>query len=169
MSIENIIILAIAIVLAFIVIRFLTKILAKLIAVAIVIALIIFALFYWNGGILTMGQDQFIIYDLEEKYCGEEMDTVKCNCIVQPLKADIESKYSQDDLSELVGNRKESLEILMNSIRENSQTIKECLKENNSGDAWQEFKDDLKDSWFNRKLKEWIEKEEEEQDGKVTI
>jgi hypothetical protein len=163
MSTENIIILAIAIVLAFVVIRFLTKILAKLIAIAIVIALIVFVLFYWNGGILSMGKDQFIIYDLEEKYCEEEMDTTKCNCIVLPLKADIENQYTAEELAALEGNRKESLEILMNSIRDNSSNIKECLRENNDGKAWKEFTDDLKGSWLNRQVEKWFGDDEEEE------
>ncbi len=162
MSTENIITLAIVIVIAFIVIRFLTRILAKLIAIAIIAAIIIFALFYWNGGILSLGKDKFIIYDLEEKYCVEKMDTVKCNCIILPLKEDIEAQYSQEELARLRGNRKESLEILMNSIRDNKEEIKHCLEENNSGKAWQEFIDELKDSWINRKFRELLDNGEEE-------
>lgn len=162
MTLENIIILAVLILLAFVVIRFLTKILAKLIAFAIVAALIIYVLFYWNGGLINIGKDTFIIYDLEEKYCEEKMDTVKCNCIIQPLKEDIESKYTAEELDEIKNDRSESLEILMNSIRENQESIKECLQENKSGNAWNEFLDDLKSSWLNRKLKELWNKREKE-------
>lgn len=161
MTLENIIILAVLIVLAFIIIRFLTKILAKLIAFAVVAALIIYVLFYWNGGILNLGKNEFIIYDLEQKYCVEKYDTVKCDCIIQPLKDDIESKYTAEELEALKGKQKESLNILMNSYRENQESIHECLKENNSGDAWKEIIEDLKSSWLNRKLKELLEKGEE--------
>ncbi len=161
MSVENIIILVVVVLIAFIIIRFLTKILAKLIAIAIVAALIIYVLFYWNGGILNLGKNEFIIYDLEQKYCVEKYDTVKCDCIIKPLLEDIESKYTTKELDALKGKQKESLDILMNSYRENQESIHECLKENNSGDAWKEIIEDLKSSWLNRKLRELLEKGEE--------
>jgi hypothetical protein len=162
MSLENILILAVLIVLAIVLIRFLTKILVKLVVFAVVAALIVYVLFYWNGGLINIGKDTFILYDLEEKYCQEKMDTVKCECIIQPLIEDIESKYSTEELDEIKKDRGKSVEILMNSIRENQESIKECLQENKSGNAWEEFLEDLKSSWLNRKLKELWEKGEEE-------
>ena len=69
MTIENILILAGLIILAFILIRFLTKFLVKLLVFGIVAALIVYVLFYWNGGILNLGKKDFIIYELEQKYC----------------------------------------------------------------------------------------------------
>ena len=61
MEIENIIILGVVIVLAVIVIKFVTKFLAKLIAFLIVAGLIFYALFYWDGGILSLGNEDFIV------------------------------------------------------------------------------------------------------------
>jgi len=162
MSIENILILAVLIVLVFVIIRFLTKILARLIAIAAVAALVIYVLFYWNGGLANLGKDQFILYDLEEKYCAEPMDTIKCECIIQPLKTDIEAKYSPEELYELRSNRKKSLDIIMDSYRENQKIINNCLKESNAGFSWKEFLDEIKSSWFNRKVDEVIEKGKEE-------
>ena len=162
MTIENILILAGLIILAFILIRFLTKFLVKLLVFGIVAALIVYVLFYWNGGILNLGKKDFIIYELEQKYCYEKMDTVKCDCIILPLKEDIESKYSPEELKLATQNRQEALDILMTSIRGNQESIRACLKEHNSGNAWKEFLDDLKDSWVSRKLRELVEKEEAE-------
>lgn len=161
MTIENILILAGLIILAFILIRFLTKFLVKLLVFGIVAALIVYVLFYWNGGILNLGKKDFIIYELEQKYCYEKMDTVKCDCIILPLKEDIESKYSPEELKLATQNRQEALDILMTSIRGNQESIRACLKENNAGNAWKEFLDDLKDSWVSRKFRELVEKEEE--------
>lgn len=162
MSLENILILVALIVLAIIIIRFLTKILVKLVVFAVIAALILYVLFYWNGGLINIGQNNFILYDLEERYCGENIDTVKCDCIIQPLIEDIESKYTSEELDEIKKDRGKSVEILMNSIRENQESIKECLQENKSGKAWEEFLEDLKSSWLNRKFKELWEKGEEE-------
>ena len=162
MSIENILILAVLIVLAFILIRFLTKVVVKLLIFAIIVALIAYVLFYWNGGIINLGKHEFIIYELEQKYCYEKMDTVKCDCIILPLKEDIESKYSAEELDMATQNRQEAIDILMTSIRENQDQIRACLKENNAGHAWKEFIEDLKDSWVSRKFRELWEKGEEE-------
>lgn len=162
MSVENILILAVLVVLVFIIIRFLTKILAKLIAIAAVAALIIYVLFYWNGGLANLGKDQFILYDLEEKYCSDPVDTVKCECIIQPLKTDIEANYTAEELFELRSNRKKSLDILMDSYRENQEIINNCLKEKNAGSSWKEFLEEIKSSWFKRKVDEVVEKGKEE-------
>lgn len=160
MSPENILILVFLVIAAFIAVRFLTRILAKFIAFAIVVALIIYLLFYWKGGVLNIGQDQFILYELEQKYCVENGDSIKCHCIIQPLIADIESKYSPEEIEKLTESRQESLEALINSIRDNQESIKECLQENNSGSTWKDFQDDLRSSWFNKKLKELIGEKE---------
>lgn len=162
MSIENILIIAVAIIVSVIIIRFVTKVLAKLIAIAIVCFALYYVLFQWNDGIVNLGKNQFIVYDLEEKYCNDEEDLVKCNCIILPLKADIESKYSVEELRIINKNRVEALKIFYQSIEENSQSIKACLDENNSGSAWKEFKEDLKSSWIKKKINELLGNEQEE-------
>ncbi|MCF8381791.1 MAG: hypothetical protein K9H49_19620 [Bacteroidales bacterium] len=162
MTIENILIIAVAIIVSVIIIRFVTKVLAKLIAIAIVVIALYYILFQWNGGLLNLGKNQFIVYDLEEKYCHDEEDLVKCNCIILPLKADIESKYTPEELETLNKDRMEALKIFYKSIEENSQSIKACLEENNSGSAWKEFMEDIKSSPLKKKLNELMGKEEEE-------
>lgn len=161
MSIENIITIAMAVIVSVVIIRFVTKILAKLIAIAIVGFALFYVLFQWNGGLLNLGKDKFIIYDLEQKYCVDKMDPVKCNCIVLPLKADIESKYTAEELEKIIDDRVAALKILYQSIEKNRKSIKACLDENNSGGAWKEFIEDIKSSWLKKKLNELLGKEEE--------
>ena len=161
MSIENIIIIAMAIIVSVVIIRFVTKVLAKLIAIAIVGFALFYVLFQWNGGLLNLGKDKFIIYDLEQKYCVDKMDSVKCNCIVLPLKADIESKYKAEELEKINEDRVAALKVFYQSIEENRESIKACLDENNSGGAWKEFIDDIKSFWPKKKLNELLGKEDE--------
>lgn len=158
MNIESIIVLVIGIILAIVILRFITKILAKIIAFMIVAGFVIVVLFYWNGGLVNLGKENFILYELQKKYCIEKQDTIKCECIIEPLIADIESKYSENEIEELKENRLKSVQIIIQSIEDNRKQIKNCLEEKDSDHGWEDFIQDLKSLKLEKKVKGIIDK-----------
>ncbi len=167
MEIENIIILGVVIVLAVIVIKFVTKFLAKLIAFLIVAGLIFYALFYWDGGILSLGNEDFMLYELRQKYCIEEEDKTKCDCLIQPLIDDVESKYSPEEIQRFRRNKIKSINIITSSIRSKRVEIRQCFKENKSDKSLEENLEEIKNKMLRKKLKDLLEEEEEQpEEGK---
>lgn len=162
MDIENIIILGVVIVLAVIIIRFVTKILAKIVAFLIMTAVILYALFYWDGGIIALGNEDFMLYELEKKYCEEKKDTVKCECLVRPLIDDIESRYSAEEIQKFRKNKIKSINIITGSFTENYESIRQCFKENKSEDSFRENLKEFFKEFRNRKAREKMEEMLEE-------
>ena len=157
MSLQSIIIIIIGIILAIIIIKFITKVLAKIIAVLLVVAAIGYLLFFWNEGLVNLGKKDFILYKLEDRYCTEGKNEIKCECIIMPLKRDIESKYTPEDIEELKEDRMKSMEVILESFEENTKEIKDCLKENNAMQFWDDFVEDLKKLELGKKFKELFE------------
>jgi len=159
MSLQSIIIIIIiiGIILAIIILKFITKILAKIIAVLLVVAAIGYLLFFWNGGLVNLGKKDFILYKLEDRYCTEGKNEIKCECIIMPLKRDIESKYTPEEIEELKEDRMKSMEVILKSFEENREEIKDCLKENDAMQFWDDFVEDLKKLELGKKFKELFE------------
>ena len=74
-----------------------------------------------------------------------------------PLKRDIESKYTPEDIEELKEDRMKSMEVILESFEENTKEIKDCLKENNAMQFWDDFVEDLKKLELGKKFKELFE------------
>ena len=157
MPLEDIIILAIAIVVVFLIIRFITRIFFKLIGVLIVIAFAVYLLFFWRGGLLDIGNENFILNELKAKYCTEQPRSAKCECIIEPIYQDIRQKYTEKEIEELQKHKAKSMAVILNSARKKREEIRICLKESNSENQWDEFVDDLKDSDVKQKFKDKIE------------
>lgn len=160
MEIENIIILGIVIVVAFLVIRFVTKVLAKVIAFLIVAAVVVYFLFYWDGGFISIGKKEFILYELEEKYCSEDGDNIKCECMIKPLLEDIRSKYTEEEIKSIGKDNRETIKILRKSIQENREVIRECYQENKTNNSMKENLEDFKDKRIKKLFEDILEEEE---------
>lgn len=152
MDIKTILTIVIGLIVLFIIIKFFTKVLAKIIAFVIVAGLILYILFYWNGGIINAGKEKFILYELQDKYCVEKLDTVKCECIIKPLINDIKANHTTEEILKLKDNRIKAFEILIESLNREKENIKQCLKENDSGFELDEFINDLKKFEIGKKI-----------------
>ncbi len=145
MELTNIIIALIVIVALYLIIKLVTKIIIKVISLILVIGIAGFLLFYWNGGLLDLGNKDFMLYELEQKYCVEQNAPEKCDCIIKPLKADIESKYSDKEIEELAKSKVKSIRIITKSLSANKENIKNCLQERDKGEEWNHFLMELKE------------------------
>ncbi len=90
--------------------------------------------------------------EFEAKKCfGSEMtrsDSIKCECIVQPLLKDLRSKYSEKELDELLTNKEEYLKELLAALKRNQHVIAKKLKEKDATDFWNKMVRSLKKGKF---------------------
>ena len=101
---------------------------------------------------------------LELRYCkGVDKDEIKCNCIVKPLKKDINERFSREELEELSKNRIKTAYILKKSLDAKENEIKSCLASNDAEDLLPEFKRELiaQESDMLKKFGDWLEKGKE--------
>lgn len=146
MEIKEIIILTLIIIVCIVVLRFITKNFFKIIGIIVVIGIILFFLFLWKGGLIKFGQDEFVLIELQNEYCGENYDTVYCDCIINPLLKDILSEYNLEELNEIRKDNLKTAKIIYESIRRNKKDINKCLNKNKSGSLWKEFIESLKNN-----------------------
>lgn len=158
----NLIVIILMIIAAFIVLRFVVKIIAKIIAFLVILVLIGYLLFFWNGGLLDLGNKDFMLNELEQKYCVEQKDEVKCDCIVKPLINDIEDKYTAEEITQMQERKLKSLRVIVQSLKENKTEIQQCLKERNAEGVWKDFLQDLKNTDVKNEIQEAIDEVAEE-------
>lgn len=158
MDLTDIIIIVVGIILLILVLRFIAKNILKIIGVLIIIVVFGYFLLFYKGGLLDLGNKDFILNELKEKYCVEQIDEIKCECIIEPLFNDITSQYSLEELAELQKDKTKSLEIIFKSLRDNRAEIKSCLKEREAPkQMWNDFVDELKKLDIKGKLKHLYE------------
>jgi hypothetical protein len=157
MSLYSILVISAAIVLLFLLIRFVTKILAKVLAVVLILAAAAYFLFIWNGGLLNMGSEEFLLYELKDKYCMEENEAVKCECIIDLLLSDVQSRYTAEEIDEIRKSRMETMKVLKESVDLQKDQIELCLKNHDADITLDDFLEDLKNLKLGKKLKEMVQ------------
>ncbi len=154
----NFIIIAAVIVLAFIVLKFIARVIFKLISFIIVVILAVYLLFYWNGGFLDLGNHDFMLYELEKRYCNNQVDEVKCDCIIQPLLIDINEQYDDAEIEEAKKNKILSLKMIAKSMARKRTEIKDCLSKNGADSVWSSFINEIKEYEMENKIDETLDK-----------
>ena len=160
----NVIVIIAAIIVGLIVLKFITKVIVKLVSFALVAGFVVFVLFYWNGGVLNTGNSGFMLDELEQKYCHEQVSEVKCNCIIEPISKDIRAKYSKQELAKLQQNKLKSVAIIGRTAVKHKKEIRDCLRANNALDEWDKFMKDLKNLDIENKLDKFFKSAE-----KITV
>jgi len=143
MELQTIIIIVIAIIIGILILKFLSKIAVKLILLIIVIAVVIYFLLFWQGGQLDIGNQDFIMIELQQEYCQDDKNLAKCECIINPVMTDIRREYSNHDLLELQQDKLKSLRIIFKSLNDNKDEIRQCLKEKDALYVWDDFVDEI--------------------------
>jgi len=149
MSIELIIVIAVAIVALIIVIKFLKKIVKVLASIVIVVAaflgIYIYTDIFEKVGIVE-NDFEFTLASFENKYCSEmksPQDSVKCFLIVQPISNEIKSKLNVNELESIKNDKKAVIVVVKNAIEAKKAEIQEKLKDKNSLYLWNDFIKDL--------------------------
>ncbi|MFT5512511.1 MAG: hypothetical protein ACI8SE_000909 [Bacteroidia bacterium] len=131
----------ITLVVAGLLIRFATKFLLKLVGWVLIIGLGIYALYHFGVG--PFEQNPISIQTWESKYCDNQEDMVTCDCIVNPIKNDLESRFTVDELLEIEKDRAQLLYVVQRSFTAVKPQIQRCLGNANAENALENFKNDL--------------------------
>ena len=114
-----------------------------------------YILLFYRGGLLDIGNKEFILYELQEKYCnGDDADKAKCDCIITPLLKEFDKKYSSEEIQELSKNKAKSIKEILETANANKAEIKACLKEDKSESFWKDFIKDVKKVDFKNRIKQ---------------
>jgi len=155
--------LGLFIVVIFLVIKLITKFAFRVFGIA-VIAVLGLGYLYFYTNYFEEHQDNKIVQTIEKhinvvslkefeaKHCnGSEMtraDSIQCECIVQPLLKDFRSKYSEEELDELLENKDMYLKELLAALNRNKDVIVKKLKEKNAIEFWNKMVKNLKRGKF---------------------
>jgi energy-coupling factor transporter transmembrane protein EcfT len=153
------IVLIIIIVIGLIVIKFLGRITFRLVGVA-VLLLIAFLYVDFYTDFFSENQDNKVIQKIEEKinflsvidyqakHCGKpgmtHRDSIRCECIIDPLVKDFKENYSEEELIELKKDKQKYRKELIAAIKRNQGEIQQKLKERNAIYIWNLMVKDLK-------------------------
>lgn len=124
-NLDTILVIA-TIIASFLVIKLVTKILFRLI---IVLTIMILALV----GYQTFSNTN-IIDDVTNLYCKEnKANQTKCSCFVQPIIADLETRFSKEELEKLKNKKLKINTEFIKSYKIKEQYIRSCFE--NAGDS----------------------------------
>lgn len=91
---------------------------------------------------VSVSASDFKPMDFEAQYCiSSENDDATCECIVKPIMAKLQEKYSDEHIAKLKNNRVLWYTTYAQMLRENKAEIKQCLKDRNALQVWDEFID----------------------------
>ena len=164
---ENLIAIALAVIIGALVIKLITKLVFRVLGIAI-IAVVGLSYLYFYTDYFQNNQDNKIVnavenqiekhiqlvslIDFEKKYCNgkqhSRLDSIKCECIVQPLLKDLRSKYSEQELKALIANKETYLKELLSALKRNQQTIINKLKQRQATELWNKMVKDLRKGKF---------------------
>jgi energy-coupling factor transporter transmembrane protein EcfT len=133
------------IILASIAVIIVFKVAKSILKAVLVVALIVvvsFVLLY-SLGIGPFQKNVAAIKNLEEKYCKEESQKNKCDCIVKPISKDLYSRFSEDELDSLFQDKGKSAYLLYKSYKAQTKVIEDCLEKRNAQKEKLEFIQDL--------------------------
>ena len=95
-------------------IQFATKFIFKLIGWVIVLLGGVYVLYHF--GIGPFAKNPVNVVDLQTKYCVEEVDEDICDCVITPIRNDMNNRFSKEELSELEDKRGEALYVFQKSL-----------------------------------------------------
>ncbi|MCB9262902.1 MAG: hypothetical protein H6607_11060 [Flavobacteriales bacterium] len=131
----------VAIALAFIIIKFATRLAMKVLGVAILLLVGVYAMYHFGVG--PFKQNPIAIEVLEEKYCSNSEEKIKCDCIVTPIKKDLMSRFTRAELEEMEDDRLSMGYAFKKSFDASKPQIMDCLKKQNAEGQLKEFTTDL--------------------------
>ena len=148
MDLTQIIIIIIAIAAAWMVFKLLTKFIFKIVLPILILLFgVYFAYQYYGPGDL--------MNSITELYCeGDNIDQVKCECFVQPIISDLESRLSLEEMLELKNNPLKSTEEFHTSYKNKKDVINSCFQEKGeSGNLGEDILKDIKKLFYDFGIK----------------
>ena len=152
----------IALIIGVMLLKFAVSFIFKVLGMIAVVAAVLLTLYQME--IWPFEKNLATIKILELRYCnGNVGDEIKCNCIVKPLKKDVNSRFNREELEALSKNRIKSAYILKKSLDACEKEIQSCLKSKEAEHLLPEFKRELiaQESDILKKFGDWLEKGKE--------
>lgn len=167
MDINNIIAIALAIIVGALVIKLLTKLVFRVFGIAIIAVIGLGYLYFYTDYFETHQENKVVkavekqiekhiqlasLIDFEKKHClGKGLsksEQIKCECIVEPLLKDLRSKYSDKELRELMADKDAYLKELLAALQRNKDIILHKLKQKQATEYWNKMVKELKEGKF---------------------
>ena len=144
-------ILVVIVVVGLIILKLLGKFMFRLVgAVVLLLGIFIYTYFYTN--MFSENQDNKVVQKIEEKinflsvidyqakHCGApgmtHNDSLRCECIIDPLVKDLKANYTEDELNELKKDKQKYRKELIAALKRNQGEIQQKLKERNAIYIW---------------------------------
>jgi len=163
LEINNLIAVGLVVLVGILIIKVVTKFAFKIFGIAILaVAGLGYLYFYTNY--FEEHKDNKIVQAIEKKinvvslkdfeatHCGGKQmtrtDSIECECFVQPLLKDFRSRYTEQELDELLANKSLYLKELLAALKRNKSVIVEKLERRQAIDYWNKMVKDLKKGKF---------------------
>lgn len=124
--------------LGFILLRFAVKVATKVLGILLLVLGVV--VFTYYKGIGPFKKNYLSIEELDMKYCGPDGDQITCSCIIEPLKEDMRSRFSDTEQTELQANRLKGAYVLGKSLNAQDEQIRKCLQQRSAENKLREFK-----------------------------
>ena len=160
MDISIIIAIAAGIILSFIIIKFIAKNIIKFIGITVLVVAFGFYLWYVFGDSQNGNIAKIVSFSpaaIHTAYCEDmktHSDSLKCECIVEPIYEDLKQRLSADELKSMKNDKIKFITEVRESINNKKQEIKNKLKDRQAGYLWDEFKQEIKNGDIIRRVKE---------------
>lgn len=133
--------LIVVLIVAFLVLRFTKKILSRAFGVLIIGGVILGYLYKESIG--PFKDNVADISMLERRYCGESGDSDICDCILQPVRNDMASRFSSLELDSLQVDKLQAVYVLQKSLRATKVAAMSCLADKGASEKYTLFLQDF--------------------------
>ncbi len=117
--------IVVVVIAAFLIFRFAKQLFSKIFGVLIIAGAILFFMFKYSMG--PFKNDVVNMSDLQEKYCNPDGDQDICDCILRPLKDDMEARFSATEIDSFRHQKIKAAYVLQKSLRATKETALACL------------------------------------------
>jgi hypothetical protein len=127
----------------------LLKVASKLLRGGLLVAIVLLGAYFWNGGTVDdlkeLGTHALFrerdLTRLIDRYCdGSKENSLKCDCIVRPVQADLLSRFSEAELLAMANDEEARIEAIRQSMRNQREAIRACVVKEKGGDYWDRIK-----------------------------
>jgi glycerol uptake facilitator-like aquaporin len=126
---------------ALLILKFAKKIFSKIVGVVVIGGGVLFFMYKYSMG--PFKNNVADISALQEKYCSPQGDQDICECIITPLRNDIEGRFSAGERDSLRQQKIKAAYVLQKSLRATKEAALACLALKSETDKYSVFIKDL--------------------------
>lgn len=108
----------------------------KVLLILLLAAVAVFGLYYFQVGPFKDHITHISV--IKAKYCSGKTPEI-CSCIVQKLEADIQARFTPEEIEAMKADRLESAYVYQRSMAQISDDAKSCLRQSEKEELWSTF------------------------------